>query len=74
MVSKIIDAKRANMSADTSALESTIDRLVYQLYGLTEEEIAIVEGKAPPPPAQKDEVLDSHTLLNADDELTEQGN
>jgi hypothetical protein len=25
--------------------ESEIDRLVYQLYGLTEDEIKIVEGK-----------------------------
>jgi len=30
--------------ADTGALEAEIDRLVYTLYGLTEEEIAIVEG------------------------------
>lgn len=30
-------------SADTSILEAGIDRLVYDLYGLTEEEIAIVE-------------------------------
>ena len=28
-----------------SRLEAEIDRLVYELYGLTEEEIAIVEGK-----------------------------
>lgn len=26
-------------------LEAEIDRLVYALYGLTEEEIAVVEGK-----------------------------
>lgn len=32
------------MKADTSALESEIDHLVYDLYGLTEDEIAIVEG------------------------------
>jgi len=32
--------------ADTSALEAEIDGLVCQLYGLTEEEINIVEGKA----------------------------
>jgi hypothetical protein len=25
--------------------EAEIDRLVYELYGLTEEEIAVVEGK-----------------------------
>ncbi|HPX59115.1 MAG TPA: TaqI-like C-terminal specificity domain-containing protein, partial [Bacteroidales bacterium] len=40
---KIIDAKKQNPSADTSALESQIDQLVYQLYDLTEEEIKIVE-------------------------------
>jgi len=27
------------------ATDATIDTLVYELYGLTEEEIAIVEGK-----------------------------
>jgi hypothetical protein len=32
-------------NADTSALEREIDEMVYKLYGLTEEEIAIVEGK-----------------------------
>jgi hypothetical protein len=31
--------------ADTSALERQIDEMVYELYGLTEEEIEIVEGK-----------------------------
>ena len=37
-------AKQADPSADTSALESEIDRLVYELYGLSEEEVRIVEG------------------------------
>jgi hypothetical protein len=32
-------------AVDTSALEREIDRIVYDLYGLTEGEIAIVEGK-----------------------------
>jgi len=32
------------LAADVSALEAEIDALVYQLYGLTEEEITIVEG------------------------------
>lgn len=41
----IIDAKQRNPSADISALESETDRLVYQLYGLTDEEIAIIEKK-----------------------------
>lgn len=45
LVDKILKAKKENPSADTSALESEIDRLVYQLYGLTEEEIAIIEKK-----------------------------
>ena len=44
-VKTILKAKSANPSADTSALESEIDRLVYQLYGLTDEEIAIIEKK-----------------------------
>ena len=35
----------AVVTADTSALEQQIDEMVYELYGLTPEEIAIVEGK-----------------------------
>lgn len=31
-------------AADTSALEREIDQMMYELYGLTEEEIKIVEG------------------------------
>ena len=44
IVDIILMTKKDNPSADTSALESEIDTLVYQLYGLTEEEIKIVEG------------------------------
>lgn len=40
----VIAAKQANPAADTSALEREIDQQVYALYGLTPEEIAIVEG------------------------------
>ena len=29
---------------ETTELETQIDRLVYQLYGLTEEEIGIIEN------------------------------
>ena len=43
LVDSIISAKQISPSADISALESEIDRIVYQLYGLTEEEIKIVE-------------------------------
>jgi hypothetical protein len=46
LVNQIITNKSNNGAApaDTTALEAEIDRLVYALYGLTEEEIAIVEG------------------------------
>ena len=43
LVEQILTAKKANPQADTSALEREIDLLVYELYGLTEEEIRIVE-------------------------------
>jgi hypothetical protein len=45
IIDKIISIKHNNPSADISKWEDEIDRLVYQLYGLTEEEIKIVEGK-----------------------------
>ena len=40
---KIIEKKSKSFTSDTSILESQIDQLVYELYGLTEEKIAIVE-------------------------------
>ena len=43
LVDKILADKKAGN--DTSALEREIDVLVYGLYGLSEEEILIVEGK-----------------------------
>ena len=43
-VDQILDAKQADPDADTSSLENKIDKLVYELYNLTEDEIAIVEG------------------------------
>jgi adenine-specific DNA-methyltransferase len=42
LVDRIISGKKQNRN--TSPLESEIDQLVYQLYGLTDEEIKIVEG------------------------------
>ena len=44
LVKEILQTKRMNSGTDTSSLEHEIDQLVYQLYGLTDEEIAIVEG------------------------------
>jgi type II restriction/modification system DNA methylase subunit YeeA len=45
IVNQILTAKKSDPKADTTALETEIDQLVYQLYGLTEEEIQIIEGK-----------------------------
>ena len=45
LVNIILAAKREDPQADTGAWEAEIDRLVYELYGLTEEEIKVVEGK-----------------------------
>ena len=45
LADKILSIKANDREADTTALESQIDQLVYKLYGLTEEEIAIVEGR-----------------------------
>lgn len=44
IVDKIIVEKKQDSNADVSSLESEIDKLVYPLYALTEEEIKIVEG------------------------------
>ncbi len=43
-IDKILNLKKQNLTADTSSLEAEIDRLVYELYELTDEEIGIVEG------------------------------
>lgn len=44
IVNQILAAKKNDPNADTSALEKQIDEMVYALYDLTPEEIAIVEG------------------------------
>ena len=44
LVDKILSARRSTTDADVTALENEIDRVVYSLYDLTREEIAIVEG------------------------------
>lgn len=43
LVDKILAAKRSNPSADVSALEAQIDALVSNLYGLTKDEMALIE-------------------------------
>jgi adenine-specific DNA-methyltransferase len=46
IVNRVLTAKKRDPAADTTAWEREIDRLVYGLYGLTEGEIAIVDGKS----------------------------
>jgi len=45
LVEKILSAKRLDPSADTTTEEKAIDKEVYRLYGLSKEEIAVVEGR-----------------------------
>ena len=47
LANKIMIAKQTNPSADTSTLESEIDLLVYHLYGLTYDEVLIVDPETP---------------------------
>jgi hypothetical protein len=44
LVNQILSTKKENPQADTGTLEREIDRLVYELYDLSHEEIKIVEG------------------------------
>ncbi|MCZ7638619.1 MAG: hypothetical protein M5U12_22735 [Verrucomicrobia bacterium] len=46
LADRILAAKARDAAADTSALEREMDQLVYALYGLTPDEIQIVEGAA----------------------------
>jgi len=45
-ITKLVDIilAKKEKGEDTKIEENTIDRIVYELYGLTEEEIKIVEG------------------------------
>lgn len=44
LVDQILTLKKEDAKADTSALENEIDKLVYQLYELTPDEIEVVKG------------------------------
>ena len=44
LVDQILNVKRTDPDADVSDLENEIDQIVYLLYDLTPEDIAIVEG------------------------------
>ena len=43
LVDRIIEGKKSGI--DMRELEEEVDRLVYKLYGLTEEEINIIENR-----------------------------
>jgi hypothetical protein len=42
---KNFDSEKEPIERQIKATDKKIDQLVYQLYGLTEEEIKVVEGK-----------------------------
>ena len=85
LVDRVLEAKKADSAADTKKLEADIDALVYKLYGLTEDEIAVVEGRdkagqqiasadsqapaAPPRKRSRVVVAEEHTA--DDDEMSE---
>ena len=45
LVDKILSLKKSGPQADTNALEAEIDQMVYKLYDLTEDEMAVVEER-----------------------------
>ena len=47
LVDRILNTKRKNPNADTSSLEQQIDHIVYHLYGLTYDEVLIVDPETP---------------------------
>ena len=51
-VDQILEAKAFDSSSDTSDLEQEIDRIVYHLYGLTYDEVLIID---PTPPFTQEE-------------------
>ena len=48
LVDRILAAKQRDAKADVSALERAIDELGYARYGLTPEEIQVVESASVP--------------------------
>ena len=58
LVSRILNTKREDSNTDTSIEEQEIDGLVYHLYGLTYDEVKIVD---PETPLKKEEYEDFET-------------
>ena len=72
LVDEILQAKAADPHADTRHLEWDIDRLVYDLYGLTEEEDTAIERSLGLIHAT-DEEEDAAIARAIDEALTEEG-
>ena len=45
LVEEILEKKKQDSATDTTKLESQINKLVYTLYNLTDEEIELIEGE-----------------------------
>ena len=58
LADQIITLKKQNQ--DTSELEAQIDQMVYELYGLSEDEVAVVEGR---------ESLDNESQIEYNDSM-----
>jgi hypothetical protein len=43
---EVLETSQVSPQTDIPDLEAEIDRLVYALFGLTDEEIAVVEGRS----------------------------
>jgi len=57
IVDSIIEAKKTDINIDISNLENKVDFLVYHLYGLTYDEVLIVD---PNPPFTREEYEKKH--------------
>ena len=47
LVDRIIQAKEQSLSANTTDWENQIDKLVYRLYGLSYDEVLIIDPDTP---------------------------
>ena len=64
LATQILTAKHENPDADTSTLEVEIDQLVYKLYDLTPEEIAIVENSGNLQKLVENELMKNDTQIS----------
>jgi hypothetical protein len=62
LVDKILAVKAADPQADTAVFERELDRLVYCLYNLTDDEVRVIESGVPLSKAEieEGETTDEH--------------